>query len=490
MVVMALAIGLALSMAPAAQAALVGYWTYDNGGNLGQDSSPQGNDLVASGTPTQAAGGGVFGSALELNGTNAILVPSGGFPTGVPTGGSSYTVSTWFNPDSAANNGGMVGWGNYGSNGQTNCTRMNGTNRIHAYWWNNDLGTPDVGNLVTGNPPAGWHHVINTYNASTTEQRIYIDGVQVAARTAAAPNVGAANFAVGKTFGTEYFDGRLDDTAIYDTTISANQARSLGTGHTQADNLETAYPLVALYRFENAAQIGRDDSDVRSHLTAYGDQVNQDAIGRYGSAVRLGGSDDWLGMAGDTGGDFGGLPSGVPFGKSSYTIAAWIKPDADALSNAGIVGWGNYGANTQTNAFRLDPAGLMNYWWYDDITAPEAGFPGFNLKDGAWHHVIAMYDQATGLEQIFVDGILRADRTAFALNVQPENFRIGTTNGLLEDFKGAIDDLAIFNRALTFAELQRIMAGDFSTFVTPEPATLTLLGLGGLALLRRRRRQA
>jgi hypothetical protein len=368
---------------------------------------------------------------------------------------------------------------------------MNGTNALHTYWWGNDLGTPNIGDLVTGNPPAGWHQVINTYNATTTEHRIYVDGVQVAARTATGLNAGAANFAVGKTFGAEYFDGRLDDTAIYDTTISANQARSLGTGHTQPNNLETAYPLVALYRFENAAQIGRDDSDVRNHLTAYGDQVNQDAGGKYGSAMRLGGSNDWLGITGDTGGDVGGLPSGVPFGKSSYTVAAWIKPDPGVASNAGIVGWGNYGTNYEVNAFRLNTVnGLQNYWWSDDLNAPGGGYPGFDLLDGEWHHVAVTYDQASGLEQIFVDSILRATRTAFSLNVQPENFRIGETNMLNEDFLGLMDDLSIFNHALTFAELQRIMAGDFSTFVTPEPTTLTLLGLGGLALLRRRRRQA
>ena len=48
---------------------------------------------------------------------------------------------------------------------------------------------------------------------------------------------------------------------------------------------------------------------------------------------------------------------------------------------------------------------------------------------------------------------------------------------------GIIDDVAIFDRALSDNEI----AAHYAAFV-PEPATLALLSLGGLALLRRRRR--
>ncbi len=57
-------------------------------------------------------------------------------------------------------------------------------------------------------------------------------------------------------------------------------------------------------------------------------------------------------------------------------------------------------------------------------------------------------------------------------------------------FHGRMDDVAIFNQALTQAEIQSIMDGDFSAFgvPVPEPGTAAFgLALVGVALLRRRR---
>ena len=46
-------------------------------------------------------------------------------------------------------------------------------------------------------------------------------------------------------------------------------------------------------------------------------------------------------------------------------------------------------------------------------------------------------------------------------------------------FNGLIDDVAVYNRALSAQEIYQI-------YSIPEPATLLLLGLGGLALRKRR----
>ena len=51
--------------------------------------------------------------------------------------------------------------------------------------------------------------------------------------------------------------------------------------------------------------------------------------------------------------------------------------------------------------------------------------------------------------------------------------------------KGLIDDVAIFNHALSLSEVQLVM--NDGAAVIPEPITLTFLAIGGMALLRHRK---
>ena len=476
------------ALALPAAADLVGYWTFDNPANLGQDTSAQANQLNTSGTPTYTAAGR-FGGAVDLDGAGQsdALVQGATFPTGIPTGNSSYTLSVWINPDSSANNGGFTGWGNYGASNQVNAFRMNGNGGVHHYWWSNDLGAGvQSGDLLTG-----WHHVAAVYDAATGRQQIFIDGAQRNQRIATTPpNVQAANFAIGKTFGSEYLDGQLDEVAVFNAPLRTDQIKALAAGTARANAIPATSSLAGLWRFDSSA-LGMNSVHNVGSLATYGNAVTQDPAGRYGSALRLGGSDDYLALPGDSGGDFPGLPANIPFGKDSYTIAAWIKPDASAVFNAGFVGWGNYGATNQVNAFRMDSDdGLHNYWWANDFGNPNLGV---NFKDGLWHHVAVAYDSITGNQVMYIDGLPVLTATGrFNLDVRPENFRIGTTNGLAEDFTGLMDDVAIFNAALTADQIRTIMTGNFSQFEVPEPCTLALLLTAGAAAgpaLRRRLRR-
>ena len=56
------------------------------------------------------------------------------------------------------------------------------------------------------------------------------------------------------------------------------------------------------------------------------------------------------------------------------------------------------------------------------------------------------------------------------------------------DFEGQIAAVLIYTDALGAADVQAVEAYLYDTYI-PEPGTLTLLAVGGLALLRRRRRR-
>lgn len=230
-----LALGI-LGFSPVSHASLVAYYNYDNASNLGLDSSGNGNNLTNSGGVT--AGAGEAGGGAVFNGTNGILT---GTLANLPTGNTSYTIGSWFKATGNYTNGGIVGWGNYGNYDQVIALRLDGPNRLHQYWWNNDLNSGTVASYG-----GAWHYVAVTYDSSTGVNDLYYDGSLVASRTAFGLNVGSANFAIGRTCCSEFFQGTLDDTAIYNNALNASQVTALMNGSLDSHVPEPeTLPLVA-----------------------------------------------------------------------------------------------------------------------------------------------------------------------------------------------------------------------------------------------------
>ena len=105
-----------------------------------------------------------------------------------------------------------------------------------------------------------------------------------------------------------------------------------------------------------------------------------------------------------------------------------------------------------------------------------------------WTHVVGVWSEIGGA--IYINGSLSAQKiwnsaaiTDYSNGFIPE---IGGNSGALWDpFAGVIDDVRIYNRALTASEVSNLYAAES----VPEPSALSLLavGLGGLAMMRRRR---
>jgi hypothetical protein len=116
------------------------------------------------------------------------------------------------------------------------------------------------------------------------------------------------------------------------------------------------------------------------------------------------------------------------------------------------------------------------------------------VADGKLHHVMATFDAVTGLKSIYLDGNLIAQldigNDMTLITGGGAAAFIGSSGGGGEPFTGIIDEVAIYGQALTAADAQAhfaLASVGRSYFDIPEPGTLSLLGLAGLALLRRRR---
>jgi hypothetical protein len=236
--------------------------------------------------------------------------------------------------------------------------------------------------------------------------------------------------------------------------------------------------LVGLYRFEDATNPGKDSSTMGNDLAAFGGWAI-DPNGKYGQGLALNGADAVLAISDGMGGiDDDSLPNGFPINHASYTLAAWetaTVPVNDMWNQQlGIIGWGAYGSPSHVNALRLASdvaqfgSGIRHYWWANDLDFKDTNT--VNLADGTFHHVAVTYDDSAGMRSIYVDGVLMVSDTPARHHARVGDFRIGRTCNICgggEFFQGTLDDVAVFNEALSADAIGKIMSGDFSDFGVP-----------------------
>jgi hypothetical protein len=116
---------------------------------------------------------------------------------------------------------------------------------------------------------------------------------------------------------------------------------------------------------------------------------------------------------------------------------------------------------------------------YRELDMPLDGRDGrpsvADLTDGRPHHVVATFDSFTGRKAIFIDGTLRYEHVypegTLIVSGGPEPAFIGSLSGH-ENFHGVIDELALYDFALTANEIaehhERAHRGE--TYFGPRPA--------------------
>jgi hypothetical protein len=158
-----------------------------------------------------------------------------------------------------------------------------------------------------------------------------------------------------------------------------------------------------------------------------------------GSAVSLGGNDAE---------DYVALPP-LNLNTNTITVTAWIKPDgiqpdySSIFMHDGATAGFNFLPGSNQIGYHW-PNGA--WWWNSGLTAPA----------GQWSHV-AMVADPTGIT-IYVNGkSAKHSFTVPAVNFDSGN-RLGNYKGWGGRFvKGSIDEVCIFNRSLTQAEIRELM---------------------------------
>lgn len=183
------------------------------------------------------------------------------------------------------------------------------------------------------------------------------------------------------------------------------------------------------------------------------------ANGKFGGGLLLDGSGDFVSCGSST-------LTNLPIGNSNYTISVWVK-SAALQNNGGYIGWGEYGSGNRVNAFRTNMDGIQNYWWGNDLIHNSYALNLLNQ----WHHAVVNYNGTN--RTIYFDGaLLKTDTPNATLNSTTSNFAIGRTAPMyVEFFNGTLDDLSIWNRALTLDEITYL----YNSGIPTTPAAPTSL---------------
>ncbi|NLT75770.1 MAG: LamG domain-containing protein, partial [Planctomycetes bacterium] len=155
----------------------------------------------------------------------------------------------------------------------------------------------------------------------------------------------------------------------------------------------------------------------------------------------------------------------IPFNDRSFTIAMWINPGQTSSDHI-------FFAQVQANAtdtslhIRIPAGGAVRMGFYNNDLDSPAG----SVEVGNWYHVALWYDYENQNRRIYLNGEMVAQAAATPYKGTSGNTHIGQWDGG-EYFNGMIDDVQVYHKPLSDAEVVKIMAGlaDQSVAQSPSP---------------------
>ena len=441
-----LLVGLLFSLSALGQPAflregLVAYYPFNGNAN---DGSGNGNDGVASGTTPFSDRFNKEVGALRFNGDGAN-VKLGPQVTSVISNGI-FSFSFWVKISSGGTwsprlmTSGMVDVGIdsttgsakvfYGGSGFDSGNNIWSTDRIESSKYYNIAGTYD------------------RFKAA-----LYINGKLVATQTSSWGARGyknaTATVGINPENGSDRFSGAVDDVRIYNRALSDGEVKALyDYESTPPDNSFITNGLVAHYPFDGNA---KDASGNENNGVVTGATLTTDRFGVPDHCYLFNGVTDNI-LA---------TVASIPTNAQDRTLVLWEKLSGSTTSTAFYVP-AAWGLNNNNQAF-----GLLA-WSVPKIWAVQFWGGGQDLNstqsaDNDWHQIACVLE--SNIAKFYYDGVLKAS----SLKITSTGFsQLFIGKGVEKTgtyFPGSIDDVRIYNRALSDGEVKALY--DYES--TPQP---------------------
>jgi concanavalin A-like lectin/glucanase superfamily protein len=291
--------------------------------------------------------------------------------------------------------------------------------------------------------PNTWSHMALT--VSDTNVSLYLNGQLEDSRDLDAP---LTDLVLGSATlgGWENGDvqremaGFMDDVVVYDRGLSASEIQWLaGLRPIPVD--PGSEGLAAYYSLDSDAS---DASGNGLDGTIMGDPGL--IAGAMGGAMEFDGDGDYIDCGNDAGLDIPG----------PISLALWIRPDADdpegnVTETAPMCKASSSASPSWSWQVRYGWGGPQPYMAFTFNTSPRAwAFVGQNLEQGEWAHIACSHDGET--LTVYLNGTATDSTPMGAITSSPAPILIGQ-DGWNSDWIGGIDEVMIYNRALSGAEI-------------------------------------
>ncbi|HVV17042.1 MAG TPA: LamG-like jellyroll fold domain-containing protein [Polyangia bacterium] len=141
--------------------------------------------------------------------------------------------------------------------------------------------------------------------------------------------------------------------------------------------------------------------------------------------------------------------TGMPAADAAQTISCWVNLTSTSGNQnfVALTGAGYVQVGLRNGKYTVWPSGAAT-----SLVGPSA-------STGGWHHVVYTYDGTTDV--IYVDGSATSGSYTHQTGTPTAGW-IGTFNGSSEFLAGAIDDVRVYNVALTAAQVAQLAAGRYA----------------------------
>jgi len=452
---------------PMHNAGLVGYWSMDEGVGIDVfDRSGNVNHGTTTGMDNFNWVSGQHGGALEFDGSDDYV----DLPIVSTLEPTLVTLSVWARGDKTNNTFALIVADDGSVDDYGIHIKDSGSTRRIKYQINASGGITSVNHSFDNGDNImsdQWNHYALTYDGVVST--LYFNGASINSDTTATGNILYPNvikIAIARD-ADNYFGGLIDEVRIYNRALSADEVQRLYNlgrprlGVSPKNRLTNG--LVGYWTFDGNDMVPNvlDVSGQGNHGDIVGQTSTTTAIGKVGQALEFDNSDDYV-----------QTPTGVK-NLNDFSTSMWFKTNStdeynvlmwegEAAGNGGgfhdeiDIGVGRKTITVADNFIyvHIEQEGTS------DVDVADINLEKANFTDtDGWHHLVLVVtdaNQSTPTGSLYVDGVLEDTDTAggaIPYGTWDTNLRIGRVGAADRYFDGKIDEVRIYNRALSAAEV-------------------------------------